>query len=179
MDWRFADATISSHMVHDSMSQTCKSSFKHFYSFLYVFLLKDSQLTLKTLSITLGQPLRITPVEICKKKKNSNEEVGVAHAQRQDLLVLKRNLPIKRYSLDCKMLFLSAACWSGLETWHLAVSAARKVTPLKQILQKILTGQNHRLWTYHPPKMTTIFQRLIWEMRLFSNSPGRYFLVRE
>ena len=37
---------------------------------------------------------------------------------------------------------------------------------------------SHWIWTYQPPEMTNIFQRLIWEKQLFSNSPGRNFSLQ-
>ena len=41
-----------------------------------------------------------------------------------------------------------------------AVAATSKPTLPKQVLLKTPTGHNHRLWTYHSPKITNIFQQL-------------------
>ena len=132
----------------------------------------------------------MSQVKIKKKKKKKKFksiavprnvwlEIGTVHAWKTDLPALKRNSASLQPPLYYWMGPFPLGCWQwthvliSLVAWHLAMSSMSKPTPLKHILLKTPTEHNH------PQKMTNMFQRIVWEMRLFSNSQGKYFCATE
>ena len=106
--------------------------------------------------------------------RNPGQEEGVTHAR-------KRNRPYAKVKFD--LTSASTIVQNGRSFTPPLITNTWLIRFRSQLASRRHRTQQYKntvstYWTYQPPKTTSVFQRLIWEKRLYSNTPERHYSLQ-